>query len=520
MHFVFVVPPVSATGHETYYFWVLQKWMHETRDKKTTIIMPEAYVTALGDNTRWELSEQSINFNQFLPSSSISQTTDVILYPHSSSSSADRPPTTEFVELIGQDIPALKQFYVEALREIKEKASEPVGVVTWLNNASLRSAAYSEDCPLVFNEFGPFRKPYYRPTAYWDRHGVNGETEVEKRWQHEKAEFTAWRNSAYPDGGSTEDLRLLLADPLSAQIIRGSEPQAKIGLALQVETDSNALAYGNGWNNLSLINHARRSADAETALLRLHPGGAAIYPGRIDLRPSPLEFLASVDEVWTVNSSLGIEAIFWGKSARIFGDSPIKPIDNLQTAERDLFLEWFALCYLIPFDLLFDFDYYSWRLTSPPLSEIARCHSDAYRSEPKHQWGTVPFPPSADSRKLSVDFPGPQRAPVQFAELKLETLEQKQYIAKLEKDFQGEPSILEERKSLLVEQNKLLTERDALMIERDRLLNERSRMLMEQRILASEKTKAIAKYDLATRELGTIKSSIPFRLLKRLRILR
>ncbi len=520
MHFVFVVPPVSATGHETYYFWVLQKWLHETRDKNTTIIMPEAYVTALGDNTRWELSEQSINFNQFFPSNSISQKTHVILYPQSSSSAADRPPTIEFVELIGQEIPTLKRFYVEALRNIKEKAGEPVAVITWLNNASLRSASHSEDCPLVFNEFGPFRKPYYRPTAYWDRHGVNGETEVEKRWQQEKAEFSAWRNSTYPDGGSTDDLRSLLADPTSTQIIIGSEPQAKIGLALQVETDSNALAYGNGWNNLSLINHAKRSGETETALLRLHPGGAAIYPGKIDLRPSPLEFLASVGEVWTVNSSLGIEAFFWGKSARIFGESPIKPIENLQTAERDLFLEWFALCYLIPFDLLFDFDYYSWRLTSPLPSEIARRHADAYRSGPKQEWGAVPFPPTADRRNLSVDFPDPQRAPIEFAELKVETVEQRQYIAKLEKDFQGEPSILEERKSLLSEQNKLLRDMDALTIERDKLLRERSRMLGELRILTSEKTKAVAKYDLATREIEIIKSSIPFRILKRLRILR
>lgn len=506
MHFVFVVPPVSATGHETYYFWVLQKWLHETRDKNTTIIMPEAYVTALDDDTRWELSEQSINFNQFLPSTSISQNTDVILYPDSLFPQDDRPSTTAFVELIRQDIPALKQFYVKALRGIKEKADEPVAVITWLNNSSLRSASNSEDCPVIFNEFGPFRKPYYRPTAYWDLQGVNGETEVEKRWPAEKAEFTEWRNSNYPEGDSTKDLRSLLADPLSTQIITGSEPQAKIGLALQVETDSNALAYGDGWSNLSLINHAKRSAEAETALLRLHPGGAAIYPGKIDLRPSPLEFLASVDEVWTVNSSLGIEALFWGKSARIFGESPIKPIENVETAERELFLEWFALCYLMPFDLLFDFDYYSWRLTSPSPSEIAKRHVEAYRSGPKQEWGAVPFPPNADRRKLSVDFPGPQRAPHELAKQRIEILEQRQYIAKLEQDFQSAQV--------------LIAQTDSLKLERDKLLSERSRMLIEQRILNSEKTDAIAKYDLVTRDLNAIRSSLPFRFLKRLRILK
>ncbi|WP_318764626.1 GT99 family glycosyltransferase N-terminal domain-containing protein [Agrobacterium fabrum] len=485
MHFVLVVPPLSATGDDTYYFWVFQKWLHETRDHNSTIIMPATYVPALKDDSRWEFSEQSVNFNQFEPSSSIGENTEVIFYPSSiySSLPTECPPSTKFVDLITRDQPTLTQFYVEALRAIKVKSGGDVAIVTWLNNASLRSASNAADCRLIFNEFGPFRKPHYLPTAYWDRHGVNGETEVTERWQQERDDFGAWRNKTYPKGGSTHDLRTLLADPSSHLIVNASKPHAKIGLALQVETDSNALAYGNGWNNLALINHAKRSGEADNILLRLHPGGAAIYPGEIDLSPSPLEFLASVGEVWTVNSSLGIEALFWGRNALIFGESPIKPITMMNITERETFLEWFTLCYLIPFDLLFDLDYYSWRLTNPSASEISIRHVAAYRAGPKHQWNRIPFPAAADRGKPSIDFPGPHRAPRELSELRTEILEMRRYITKLEKDFQDAQSVVGER--------------DAL---------------------AAEKDDAITKYQLATKELDAIISSIPFQLLKRLHV--
>lgn len=492
MHFVLVIPPTSATGDETYYFWVLQKWLHETRNQRTTIIVPPAYIPALKDNSRWEISEESCNFNQFLPSTGIGKNIEIILHTQSlSDASKDCPPTVEFVDLITREQPALTQFYVNTLEAVKKKTHEDVTVITWLNNSSLRSAAKIVNCLLVFNEFGPFRKPYYRPTAYWDHHGVNGETEVIDRWKREKGDFSSWKKTAYPHGGSADALKALLADPASHSTIKASARRAEIGLALQVETDSNALAYGNGWNNLALISYLKHSDKADKALLRLHPGGSAIYPGRIDLSPSPLEFLASVDEVWTVNSSLGIEAFFWGKSARIFGDSPIKSIATLHAGDREDFLEWFVLCYLVPFDLLFDFEYYLWRFANPSVSEIAVRHMTTYRSGSKQEWERIPFPPEADDRKLTVDFPGPRRAPLELVEQRLELSEQRKYIAKLEKDIR--------------ELYLMADERNALIAERDALLVERNAMAAEQ--------------ENAKSELGAIKSSVPFRFLRRARLI-
>ncbi|OMP69509.1 hypothetical protein BV900_24425 [Agrobacterium tumefaciens] len=490
MQFVLVIPPKSATGDETYYFWVLQKWLHETRGHATSIIMPCEYIPAMKDPSRWEFSQQSFNFNQYLPSTQIDENTEIILQTVGGSEDGSSP-MADFVDLIIKQDPALTDFYAQNLRAIKKKTKEDLVVVTWLNNSSLRLAAKRENCPIVFNELGPFRKPFYRQTAYWDRHGVNGETEVADRWQQEKEDFSSWRKRAYPQGGSAHDLRIIFADPVSHLTLKEAKRRAEVGIALQVETDSNALAYGNGWNNLALINYMKRSDIAKRALLRLHPGGAAIYSGQLDLSPSPLEFLASVDQIWTVNSSLGIEALFWGKGARIFGDSPIKLITTLDAEDAEVFLEWFLLCYLVPFDLLFDLQYYSWRLGDPSASEIAKRHLIGYRSGAKQPWEKVPFPPKPDENKIVVSFPSPRRAPIELAEQKLDLVRHREYIAKLEKDISELHGLSDERNTLILERDALIDEHRSITTEKDHLTN----------------------------ELKAIKSSLPFRFLKLVRLI-
>lgn len=492
MHFVLAVPPISATGDETYYFWVLQKWLYETRNAKTSIILQPQYISALTDKSRWEFTEQSFNFNQYLPSTSIGDNVEIIHHPQTLTAQTDNsPPSSRFVDLITRENAPLTNFYMETLREVKTRTRDNVAVITWLNNASLRSAASILDCPLVFNELGPFRKPYYRPTAYWDRHGVNGETDVNDRWQLEKHDFISWKTTAYPHGGTLQALRALMADPMSHSTMKAGVVRAEVGVALQVETDSNALAYGGGWTNLALVDHVKRSEMADKSVLRLHPGGSAIYQGRIDLSPSPLEFLANIEEVWTVNSSLGIEALFWGKKARIFGDSPIKSIIQMPSDERESFLEWFILCYLVPFDLLFNFDYYIWRLGKPSPGEIAVRHIAAYEPSPKQVWQNIPFPPPADDRRLTIDFPGPQRGPAILAQQNLELAEQQRHIEHLENNVQELNEVIEQQKTLLAESDTLRIEQEAS---------------------AAESKKA-------QKELEDLKSSIPFRLLRRARLI-
>jgi len=56
-------------------------------------------------------------------------------------------------------------------------------ILTWCNCPSLNAAAKEKGIPVVHLEIGPLRWPQYRPTAYLDFSGVNGNTEAERRYR-------------------------------------------------------------------------------------------------------------------------------------------------------------------------------------------------------------------------------------------------------------------------------------------------------------------------------------------------
>ena len=263
--------------------------------------------------------------------------------------------------------------------------------MSWVNNASLRRAARLRDCPVVFAELGPLRKPLYRPTAYWDRQGVNGQTSAAALWAREKAAFRAWLAEQCP-GDPREWTRDILAMPdIRRGVVFGQE-RFDIGLALQVETDSNILAYSKGWSNLDLIADAEANS-ALSRVIKYHPNGRAVYCGPAWSEGSVLSFLSSVRNVHTINSSLGMEAVFWGRNARFFGDSPfLSYFREKNEQNRAAFVAWFFLRYLCPWDYALDQDYYDWRLSEPDAADIAARHIQHYRTADYSLWprGRVP----------------------------------------------------------------------------------------------------------------------------------
>jgi hypothetical protein len=106
---------------------------------------------------------------------------------------------------------------------------------------------------------------------------------------------------------------------------------------------------------------------------------------------------------------MGIEALFWGKEVICFGDSPVSAYFSLPDQEREPFLSWFFLCYLMPYRQLFDLDYYEWRLSGVRPHEIALRHLDVYLQN-KQLWetGSPHFPVLSDQlMQIEVDGPGP-----------------------------------------------------------------------------------------------------------------
>jgi len=260
--------------------------------------------------------------------------------------------------------------------------NELEGVLSWCNCPSLEYVCAEMEIPVIHNEVGPFRRDAYAGTAYFDFRGVNGRTSTASLWNRRKLE------SAIPRPLPGPDLACLLTRAGAFRAEPFPENRFQVGVPLQVEDDSNVVAFSKGFDNLRLISAARKSAEASQVLIRRHPS-SQFWPsdhlGVIDDSPNALHFISAVDRVMTINSSVAFEALLWGRETVVLGDSPAACLARLvrirdSTAYRRL-MEALMIGYLIPDQFLFSVDYYRWRLRKPRLIEILTRHREAYSQE-------------------------------------------------------------------------------------------------------------------------------------------
>lgn len=293
-------------------------------------------------------------------------------------------PVELFRRLLTRRLPALEAAFEAAL----DKGGEALeAVVTWHNCPSLSAVAERRGIPVIHLEAGPLRAPLYRPTAYLDFSGVNGNTEAESRYRHSPPRpvepFTA------------EALRRFFFLPGD---LPAKDPAGYVGVALQVEDDSNLVAFGNGYDNQSTLVHARLAHATDGPLLvRRHPGSLFKVAGdwfETDGSYDSLEFIQRCRHIVTVNSSLGLEAILLGTPVTALGDSSYRYILAAENEDERLArLAFYLFAYLIPESLMFDLDYLRFRLARPGEGAIVARHLAAYLGQP--------VPPSVDVQGVS-----------------------------------------------------------------------------------------------------------------------
>lgn len=285
-----------------------------------------------------------------------------------------------FSRLLTERYAPLEEVFQSILEVCREKYESIEAILSWCNLPSIEYVARAHHIPVIHNELGPFRMPDYVPTAYFDFSGVNGNTEAQRRYNA----FAAADGVA--EIYSLRDLQQILwtAPNLPEQ----GEPAYDIGVPLQVEDDSNLIAFANGFNNLNLLCVAGRRAEMEEILVRSHPGGYFCYEtgplGCKDVSKSAIEFLGKCREIDTINSSVGLEALLYGKKVCAFGDSPYRFLAcDLQQDKEKLLrgLNFIIFGYLIPYAYLYDAVYYRWRLSGPSEIEVYRYHMKYYLKE-------------------------------------------------------------------------------------------------------------------------------------------
>ncbi len=277
-------------------------------------------------------------------------------------------PNIVWTKTITERIPILE----DAIREALTKLGPIEALLQWTNCPSAKFAAKSLGIPTIHTEIGPLRPPFYKYTAYFDFEGVNGGTDAERRWM-------AFRENTDVPILSLENLQALLRNP-NAPATPPVQKTHQTGVALQCPDDSNILAFNRGFSNWEIVATGQRYMPGST-LVRPHPSRPEWFNGfSVDWDESVNSklFLSRINSLLTINSSLGFEAMLLGIPSYILGDAPFRfaswdvhtqsPILSEDSMLR--WINWFVFGYLIPFERLFDQDYYRYRLNNPSEKDI------------------------------------------------------------------------------------------------------------------------------------------------------
>jgi len=272
----------------------------------------------------------------------------------------DLVPSELLRETVERHIPELKSTIEEVIKSRKIEAG-----VTWVNNECFRDTLAEFGLKTFHHEMGPFRPTVYIPTIYLDFQGVNGNTEFNRR-------FERFLNIAdeVPILTRKELIRVLSPNYWQKlyKILDNKNREYEIGVGLQVEVDTNLLLFNEGRHWVDPILGAEADSTGKV-LVRPHPAAGYIMKP-IDSRlvidditkGNAQDFINKCNKIYCLNSSVGLEAILLGREAKIFGDSPFRDTCQMNEDMKLKALNFVVFGYLIHRDLLFNADYYKFRL--------------------------------------------------------------------------------------------------------------------------------------------------------------
>lgn len=367
-------PGYPFRGVKAPYLWFFYKVLSADPEQKKFIIGKEYLEDFSGFGERWELTKESqkkLNYN-------IPKLTD--FEKHQYFILTNKFFENNLSKKHNNPLKVFRQFLTERdvkleleLKELLDSVGEIEAIVTPLNCPSLEAVAKKRKIPVIHIELGPLREPRYLDTGYFDFSGVNGNSEAEAIFNKNNEKFLQISQKLL------NDFSLLFKKEFQKKIIDVGQ---NTGIVLQVDDDSNLIAFGNGFDNISLIRLGLLQRKESSIIIRSHPGSLfQISPTKlfeIDQSLNSNIFLSKCKEILTINSSVGFEAILKGISVTILGDASYKFIRNGSEKEKRAKLFCYLFVYLVPLDLVFDPQYMKFRLSNPTIEEIMVTHVNYY----------------------------------------------------------------------------------------------------------------------------------------------
>lgn len=378
--FAVFLPPYPFRGVKAPYLWLFLKYLHCSNEKILFITSPD-YVEVINDETqhsRWEFDaasmaslgysipdEQSLVRHEYLYLEHALYETMLAQHHHD--------PIKSFTTFLTESISELENELFSLLtKEIIQRVDAFVSIC---NCPSLEKVARALNKEVIHLEIGPLRAPMYRNTAYLDFTGVNGNTEARARYESCQTEIDITC--------SMNDLHRYFLEAIS---LPSSSENQVAGIVLQVEDDSNIIAYSHNFTNISLISYVRQQHALENILVRAHPG--SLFRLRddifsIDASANSLEFIQKCHSIYTINSSVGLEALLCEKKTNILGDCSYAFVaEEASGPNRVNAMAFYLFAYLVPFELIFNLEYLRFRLDHPAELDIVRKHLQFYSKMP------------------------------------------------------------------------------------------------------------------------------------------
>ncbi|EIY5079112.1 hypothetical protein ML025_002225 [Klebsiella quasipneumoniae] len=378
--FAVFLPPYPFRGVKAPYLWLFLKYLHCSNEKILFITSPD-YVEVINDETqhsRWEFDaasmaslgysipdEQSLARHEYLYLDHALYETMLAQHHHD--------PIKSFTTFLTESISELENELFSLLtKEIIQRVDAFVSIC---NCPSLEKVARALNKEVIHLEIGPLRAPMYRNTAYLDFTGVNGNTEARARYESCQTEIDITC--------SMNDLHRYFLEAIS---LPSSSENQVAGIVLQVEDDSNIIAYSHNFTNISLISYVRQQHTLENILVRAHPG--SLFRLRddifsIDASANSLEFIQKCHSIYTINSSVGLEALLCEKKTNILGDCSYAFVaEEASGPNRVNAMAFYLFAYLVPFELIFNLEYLRFRLDHPAELDIVRKHLQFYSKMP------------------------------------------------------------------------------------------------------------------------------------------
>lgn len=378
--FAVFLPPYPFRGVKAPYLWLFLKYLHCSNEKIFFITSPD-YVEVINDETqhsRWEFDAASMaSLGYSLPDEQSLARHEYLYLDHAlyeiMLAQHHHDPIKSFTTFLTESISELENELFSLLtKEIIQRVDAFVSIC---NCPSLEKVARALNKEVIHLEIGPLRAPMYRNTAYLDFTGVNGNTEARARYESCQTEIDITC--------SMNDLHRYFLEAIS---LPSSSENQVAGIVLQVEDDSNIIAYSHNFTNISLISYVRQQHTLENILVRAHPG--SLFRLRddifsIDASANSLEFIQKCHSIYTINSSVGLEALLCEKKTNILGDCSYAFVaEEASGPNRVNAMAFYLFAYLVPFELIFNLEYLRFRLDHPAELDIVRKHLQFYSKMP------------------------------------------------------------------------------------------------------------------------------------------